>query len=186
MKAGETLGVAGSSPAPRTNATYTPDWLAQDMVALCDIKNGNLVLEPSAGFGALAIRARKITPHVHCYELNKTNYTYLIDLGFNVVRGDFLLHEPSDLYHRILMNPPSYDDRYTKHVLHAIRFLLPGGRLVALIVTRFLTGQTADDQEMRKILEDGGRLYQIAHPRFGFLSKNVAAAILVYQKCSKT
>ena len=40
---------------------------------------------------------------------------------------------PVDDYDRVIMNPPFSHGRWYKHVLHAYKFLKPGGRLVAII-----------------------------------------------------
>ena len=40
---------------------------------------------------------------------------------------------PSDLFDRILMNPPFSDGRWQAHLQHAAKFLATGGRLVAIL-----------------------------------------------------
>jgi hypothetical protein len=49
--------------------------------------------------------------------------------------ADFLLVKPENtgLFERILMNPPFSDSRWIAHFQHAMRFLKPGGRLIAIL-----------------------------------------------------
>jgi hypothetical protein len=91
----------------------------------------------------------------------------------------------------VVMNPPSYDDRYVDHVLHAMEFLKPKGRLVALIRTSFWTGIPAGspfDPAVAKVLTlrrrviDQGRLYKIEWPEFKIDGCSVNAAIIVIDK----
>lgn len=178
----ENLGVGRSNRSPLTiPATYTPAWLADDMANLCDIRPHHRVLEPSAGRGALAIAATERVQrfHIDCYDLNSDCCNLLTELGFTARHGDFLRVSPWQAYNRVLMNPPSHDDRYINHVLHAHDFLKPGGRLVALIVNRFMTGDTQLEAKLRELVSEWGRLYQIAYPDFAIDGRSVGAAILV-------
>lgn len=56
-------------------------------------------------------------------------------LRWNVTLNDFLLVKPENtgLFERILMNPPFSDSRWIAHFQHAMRFLKPGGRLIAIL-----------------------------------------------------
>src|SRR6185437_11904361 len=96
--ADENSGVACSSRAPGTiPATYTPDWLAEDMVRLCGVRAGDYVLEPSAGYGALAKIAMRITAQLFCIELNETSCERLRQIGGlkpKVFHGDFMKYTP--------------------------------------------------------------------------------------------
>lgn len=159
-------------PGP-IQATYTPDWLAKDMVALANIKPTHDVLEPSAGYGALAsemFNAGIDLSLITCIELNEAACGHLSMLGFNPIRFDFLNCHSNPIYDRVVMNPPS---------LHALGFLKRGGRLVALIVNRFLTGDSEEERKLRIVMETRGRLYQIAYPSFAIKDQKIDAAILV-------
>jgi 16S rRNA G1207 methylase RsmC len=51
-----------------------------------------------------------------------------------VVHADFLASRPSPVYDRICMNPPFAPRQADiRHVSHAMGFLKPGGRLVAIM-----------------------------------------------------
>lgn len=122
----------------------TPPWLAKRMVRLADIRNGHRILEPSAGTGRLlaAVLERNLTHGVivaveRDAQLSKRlsrEVTAAYGGGIAVLCDDFLAvrptaHEPFD---RILMNPPFRQGEDIKHILHALGFLAPGGRLVAV------------------------------------------------------
>ncbi len=197
MITGENLSVGGSIPSPRTNipTIMTPDWLANDMVCLANLRAGHFVLEPSAGLGALALAANKITTQVHCVELNADYCEHLSERmtygPHHVIHGDFLRMTPQSLmkggaplgfFNSVLMNPPPHDDRYIDHVRHATEFLLPSGRLVALIVDRFITGNTEKEIEFREWVIHNGRLYKIEWPNFVINGISVGATLLVYDR----
>jgi len=95
------------------------------------------VLEPSAGTGNLARPLAAKGAVVDCVELQAGHADTLRRSGLfrSVVNCDFLLLEPDParLYDRVVMNPPFDTGRDIDHVLHAMRFLKPGGRLVAIM-----------------------------------------------------
>lgn len=51
----------------------------------------------------------------------------------NVRAMDFLDLPPAPVYDRVVMNPPFDRDRDIDHVVHAMKFLKPDGRLVAIM-----------------------------------------------------
>lgn len=122
---------------PPTSYGYfpTPATLAERVVQRAEIQPGMLVLEPSAGQGALAEPAARIAglSNVHCHELLDANCEVLAAKGFPVQRGDFLTVTPQPVYHRIAMNPPFERQQDIDHVLHAWACLAPGGRLVSIV-----------------------------------------------------
>ena len=115
----------------------TPPALAERVVAAAGIEPGDRVLEPSAGTGALlaAIFAADPSALVDAVELNGDLATMLRrrypDLA--VWNRDFLTWSPARErpYDRIVMNPPFAKQQDIRHVAHAMKFLKPGGRLVA-------------------------------------------------------
>ena len=123
----------------------TPPALAAQVAELADVA-GQLVLEPSAGDGALvkaclAEAAKSTMCHVHCVELNPEHRTTLEKLSPKVLIGDFLEHLPEPggrRYSRIVMNPPfggpTGRDQDIAHVEHALKWLAPGGVLVAIML----------------------------------------------------
>jgi predicted RNA methylase len=142
----------------------TPNGLADRVVALAEIEPGMSVLEPSAGKGALALAVRRACPraHVVCVELLPAHQKALIDLGFTVaVAGDFLREEPRapGVYDRVVMNPPFSRGLDAHHILHAFRFVKPGGRLVAIASAAIEYRTIAPMRALRALIEEhGGRV----------------------------
>lgn len=135
----------------------TPARVAKDVVSRGEIMyaRGYLpegrstirILEPSAGEGALAMAALDalaqgdVRGEVTCVEVHPDRAQWLETAGFRrenghrTVRGDFLQCRPEELglFDVVVMNPPFDLQRDIDHVMHAVRFLAPGGRLVAVM-----------------------------------------------------
>jgi hypothetical protein len=111
---------------------YTPSELADEVVQLANVR-GQLVLEPSAGEGALADSCMKAGAlAVQCIEMNPESAAKLEAKGYTNTCADFLTQAPAP-YTRIVMNPPFTRGTDLKHVAHALKWLAPGGRLVAIM-----------------------------------------------------
>ena len=127
----------------------TPPDLARRMVQEADIQPGMCVLEPSAGTGNI-VRAvvDAVDTEILGYEINR-ELCSLLDRTFpsyklKTICADFLTVQPlkslntwptadaACKYPRILMNPPFADRQDIAHIKHAMKFLAPGGRLVAI------------------------------------------------------
>ncbi|MGH0229574.1 DUF4942 domain-containing protein [Sinorhizobium meliloti] len=118
----------------------TPDALAARTIDLASLysREGTLrVLEPSAGTGQLARRARKEGAVVDCIECQTHLANDLKAAGIygRVICADFLSIVPATtgLYDRIIMNPPFDRERDIDHVMHALKFLKEDGLLVAIM-----------------------------------------------------
>ena len=115
----------------------TPAAVVEQLVATADIEPGMKVLEPSAGSGAIAAALAPLCgpDHLACIELDVDRAAELRRqrLGGSIQEGDFLEIEPRPYFDRIVMNPPFSRQQDIRHVLHALRFLKPGGRLVAVM-----------------------------------------------------
>ena len=111
----------------------TPPELAQRMAEELRPEPGSRILEPSAGTGRLltplaghSVVAVEIVPQLAA----RLRETFP---GVDVRSADFLACN-GDLgtFDRIIMNPPFRSGDDMKHIRHAVGFLRPGGRLVAL------------------------------------------------------
>lgn len=112
----------------------TPPDLADQVVAMADIEAGMRVLEPSAGHGALIEPILRHTNQVWAYELDAERATRCSERhGVYTAVADFLTVEPDPTFDRVVMNPPFAKRADIHHVLHARKFLRPGGVLVAIM-----------------------------------------------------
>lgn len=113
----------------------TPPAVVARLMELAGVQEGMRVLEPSAGQGAIADACAKAGAVVDCYDLMEANYAALTGNArlASVRHADFLTQAPEASYDRIVMNPPFLRQSDIKHVLHALRFLKPGGLLVSVM-----------------------------------------------------
>jgi predicted RNA methylase len=126
-------------------AFYTPAALAAEVVQLAEV-SGKSVLEPSAGAGAIVKECfAQGAKHATAVELNPEAFLLLGGLSvpslytpgvhFACYEADFLSLSGRTLpaFDRVVMNPPFTKGQDIEHVLHALKFLKPGGRLVAIM-----------------------------------------------------
>jgi phospholipid N-methyltransferase len=120
----------------------TPAELAARMVEMADIQPEHKVLEPSAGEGAIVREiprdCRLTAVEINwalCKALERSfpeeqgpiHHADFLELGTLV--GDPIQYGTFD---RVIMNPPFENGADIKHIAHALKFLKPGGRLVAI------------------------------------------------------
>lgn len=136
-------------------AFYTPAGLANEVARLANV-DGHLVLEPSAGDGALvdacfahgAKAVKAIEIHEECRQR-------LIGDDRMVVIADFLTQKPAPIFKRIVMNPPYTKGQDLKHVAHAKKFLVPGGLLFAIVPSKDCPKLSALGAETVEVFEAG-------------------------------
>ena len=121
----------------------TPQTIARD-IAEWTVRRGDVVLEPSAGHGRLVQAALDAgAASVHCVEIDPKRKPQLrgeadiYDRIFMYPPCDFLTLVPKSTnlnqpYDAILMNPPFSRGAEARHILHALTFLKPGGRLASV------------------------------------------------------
>jgi predicted RNA methylase len=169
----------------------TPEGVARKMADIATLRPTERVLEPSAGLGAIARVAREIVglENIVCYEADPKRRLALIQAGF-AVRGhaeagndfcDFLSVDPKRIVDIdvVLMNPPFARGQDIAHVLHAFKFLQPGGRLVAITSPGWTFRQERKYQEFREFIEQH-MFHQEALPAGTFKASGTnASAILL-------
>lgn len=117
----------------------TPEIVANKLAEYLFLENGNKILEPSCGEGALMIaiekQAKKYFKDVDIvgveYDVNRAAISR--SKGFTVKRDNFLDVEPIEEYDYVAMNPPFNGKHYQNHIQHALKFLKKGGKLVAIL-----------------------------------------------------
>ncbi|MFE5969643.1 class I SAM-dependent methyltransferase [Streptomyces sp. NPDC056463] len=113
----------------------TPAPVVDRLLELADLTPGCEVLEPSAGCGAIAEPAAARGAVVDCVELDPSRADHIRAGSYarSVTTADFLMVPVNRRYQRVIMNPPFADRQDIRHVERALRFLKPGGLLVAVM-----------------------------------------------------
>jgi predicted RNA methylase len=113
----------------------TPPAVVARVLDAAALKPGMAVLEPSAGEGAIAGPVAAAGCEVDCVEYAEQRAAVIEAGGYarRVKVADFLTLDADPVYDRVLMNPPFAGKADIHHVTHALKFLRPGGRLVAIM-----------------------------------------------------
>jgi hypothetical protein len=168
----------------------TPDALADYVVGLIDIPRGAVVLEPSAGRGALVRAVVRAEPsaHVHCFELLADNVRCLEQMPreISVTQGDFLAVEPNWSYDAAVLNPPFAGGADIAHVTHALGFVKKGGALVAIMSAGVLYRQDRAHTAFRALVDKHGGMF-VENPDGSFLESGtgVRTVTLVIERVTQ-
>ncbi|WP_297322892.1 DUF4942 domain-containing protein [uncultured Bartonella sp.] len=157
----------------------TPQNVVDEVLAKVKLYRGHdapdlAILEPSAGTGNLARPLASTTefreavanvgwqsytakPKVDCIEVQPDLAEKLKAEGIynRVIASDFLALKPdqTNLYDRVVMNPPFDRERDIDHVMHALSFLKPGGQLVAVMSAGTEFRQTRKASAFRGLMQ---------------------------------
>ena len=187
-------------------AFYTPIVLADELAGTAFPKRdyydrpegrGCTVLEPSAGGGALTRAAlRTDCAHVTAIE-NDPAAVHLLELladrvnvreehKLTVDGRDFFDVSPASYpegFDRVMMNPPFSNAQEVEHVLHAWKFVKPGGKLVSIMskaVTYRTTGRYAVFSSFLE--ENGAEIRPVKSGSFKESGTNVETVMVVINK----
>lgn len=170
-------------------AFYTPAGVADLAVSLLDIEPEMLVLEPSAGDGALIKALKRAEPKAYsiAVEIDAEQGPALSTLANRVRIADFLTIQHNNFGHfsRVLMNPPFTDGQDVAHVTHAFDFLHPGGKLVAIMAPSFEFRTGVKYDKFRALFDEFGT-YKEDLPEGAFKESgtNVRTVLVVLEKPS--
>ena len=114
----------------------TPKELADKLVKLPKYHTDGMILEPSAGEGALVEalvhKVRGIDyPNIHCIEINPDRQAILKENHCIVVHDDFNTFAPLTPYSVIVMNPPFHEG--ARHLRKAIDICANGGEIACIL-----------------------------------------------------
>ena len=162
----------GTMPPKNPEAFFpTPNEVARGIMVMADLeklRDEDLILEPQAGNAALLdyleTHSRELLvtddhaplkPRIHLVEKSPIRCAILRAKGYlNIHQGDFLRYQTDLRFARILMNPPfsvpGAKTAYIDHILHAFRFLAPGGVLTTIAPDHFIRHE---DQRSQSFLE---------------------------------
>ena len=148
------------------------------------------ILEPSAGEGAIVKAVAEAMHHsgatydIDMVEIHHDRAETLQDLRLGlVIEQDFLAMKPDPIYDRIIMNPPFDQQRDIDHVAHAVRFLKPGGKLVAIMSASVEFRQDKKATAFRALIEKmDGSIHDLPPGSFEESGTMVNTCIVVLKK----
>lgn len=159
----------------------TPPEVARKVIELAEIEPSMSILEPSAGQGGIA----DFVPRgcsIDCVELLADNVSVLEKKGYRVQLGDFLAVEPKPIYSRVLMNPPFERQQDIDHVNHAWKFVMLGGRLVAIMSAGILFRENRKTKEFIEIVNTHGYIERLPENSFRDAGTGVNTCLVVMDK----
>lgn len=168
---------AGVSTVSAPQLFPTPQDIAEQMVNLAEIEPGMSVLEPSAGTGNLLKVLPNIRPngHITAVEISQELAASLEPWADDIIVDDFLSQNGNlGEFDRIIMNPPFKNGEDIKHIKHAVTFLNPSGKLVALC---------ANGPRQKRELQDIADYWEVL-PEGSFTAQgtNVSVVMLIVTK----
>ncbi len=131
----------------------TPEPLGFKMVQWAGLQDGEAVLEPSAGRGAIARFVPKKNKLKGLDSVSNLVSRLMLKLsggGRNFEVADFMNFDIHNKYDAVLMNPPSGEngvDTAYRHVSKAFKHLVEGGRLIAVVPAE-MSVASIDDSAM--------------------------------------
>lgn len=138
----------------------TPSELADKLVEMADLKAAHVILEPSAGQGAIIKAIWREIPDktIFCCELMDINRSVLQKMGANVncVGVDFLTTTLPFKFDRIIANPPFNKNQDIDHIRKMYDCLKPGGRLVSIASMSWYIGSQKKQVEFKNWLDQVG------------------------------
>lgn len=159
---------------------YTPEAVAAQAVAACGDVRGQKWLEPEAGMGALAKPLRAAGAKVYCMDILERHADALDAQGFSTMCTDFLEFTLGrGLYDGVLMNPPFAKMADVKHVTHALQFVRPGGKVVAIMAAAVLWRGGAYNWIREMVRERGGSIEELPAGSFKESGTMVNTALVV-------
>lgn len=142
----------------------TPDNIADWLVELANINEGDKILEPSAGQGAIVdaiLRSNANFKSVDLIEAMSTNQKILIKKYDHINKvhiaspeGDDFLNFNDSTYDKIIANPPFSKNQDIDHVNHMYNCLKVGGRLVSVMSKHWQISNNRKENEFRGWLEN--------------------------------
>ena len=127
------------------------------MIANADLKKTDVVLEPSAGRGAIVERILPLVKKVEMCELMPENREHLEkEKGYEVAWGDFLALNTSWKYDKIIANPPFTKNQDIDHVLKMYEHLNPKGRIVTIMSSSWVDGKQNKQLKFKEWLKEVG------------------------------
>ena len=193
LDAGERLEqilLTGEFVVPKDDFEFfpTPPAVVATLMQFAGIEPGMTVLEPSAGDGRLVRAAQAFGGKVAAVEVNPEMLRISVGQGdaFHATQADFLQLRPQDMpsFDRVIMNPPFGRQRDIDHVTHALKFLKPGGVLVAVMAAGLTFRSNRKTNVFRELLDAQGtwELHELPAGSFQESGTSVNTCVVVVTK----
>lgn len=138
----------------KTQFFPTPKPVAERVVELAEISEGQSLLEPSAGQGAL-LDCIPVKCHILAIEPLAENAMYLERKGYNYCYSTFEdTYNALPKFDRVIMNPPFSGQRDIKHFLMAYDLLKEGGVIVGILSENALYYDTDTTKNFNVFLKE--------------------------------
>lgn len=165
----------------------TPSHLADQLVELAEVNDTQMILEPSAGQGAIieAIERRLGSGkgNIVAIELMDVNCAILNQKGYHVEQEDFLSTPNQPIYDRIIANPPFSKNRDIDHIRRMYECLKDGGRIVSVASNHWKDSTNKKEVEFRNWLNEiGAEIKNIPSGTFKESGTNISACIIIINK----
>ena len=166
----------------------TPPEVAKKLVG--KVKRSSMILEPSAGTGAL-IEAYKDVHKIwscdsfnpHCVEINPQRAAFLKDKKYKVLWDDFLTFNPLMPYNTIIMNPPFHEG--ARHLLKALHLCADDGEIACILNAETIKNPFSNERKqlLRELDEQEKWEYEIIENAFSDAERPTDVEIaMVYVK----
>lgn len=143
------------------------------------------MLEPSAGDGHLAKLARSYgVQNIVCVELHPERADALAADGFEAYVGDFMQMTVEPNYTHVLINPPFTAGQDIEHVRRAFDWMVPGGRMAAIVSAGVQFRSDRRTQDFRRFIDDYGYIVEELEPGAFKESGTYVASLLLSLKKS--
>lgn len=109
----------------------SPPWVVEILIENAEIEPGMSCLDPSAGFGNIALAIQKLGGNIQVIEILPKLQAILTLQNLLVIDSDFLTATTDNAFQAIVQNPPF--SQQISHVKKAYASLCCGGKLTSLV-----------------------------------------------------
>lgn len=165
---------------------FSPSAVVERLIELAEIEIGMNALEPNAGIGNIVRALVDAGAHVTAVEIDPNNCLVLqrdqaLTGGIDILHGDFLTYNWNERFERVVMNPPFAKNVAPAHVLKALTFLKPGGRLVSVMPSSVTFRTDTLNRMVRDAVEACGSIEALPENSFAESGTNVNTVIVTIQ-----